>query len=102
MRKNNQYSAEFKIRIVKSILSGEDSIRGSAKRHGIEHSVIRKWVNHYKAYGEEYLLSEQRGRHQKPKINEVDLDSMTLEEQVHYLKMENAILKKAKALGLIK
>ena len=102
MRKNNKYSAEFKIQIVKGVVSGEDSIRGFAKKYNIHNDVVRKWVNNYKEHGEEYFLAEHRGRHQKPKNSEVDLDSMTLEEQVRYLKMENAILKKAKALGLIK
>ena len=105
MRKNNKnrvHAPEFKIQVVESILRGEASITGSSKKYNIAKEVIRKWVLHYQEDGVEYFLEEHRGRTRKNNNQNVDLDSMTLEEQNHYLRMENAILKKAKALALIK
>ena len=63
---------------------------------------LRDWVELYRQDPE---LLKQDGRHlgkkdgvQKGKPKKVKLEDLSLEEQVEHLKMENAILKKAKAL----
>lgn len=101
MRKNNQYTPEFKLQIIKEYLSSEEiGFLTLAKKYNIpSKETVRKWVLKYNQYGEEYFYQEQRGCSQK--IPTCDLDSMTLEEQNHYLRMENDILKKAIALNLI-
>ena len=93
----NKYSAEFKIKVVKECFEGKDSLRGIAKKYGIKSvSTVREWIAEYQNSGGAGFYTEQRGRSRKAVVT--DLDNMTLKEQVEYLKMENAILKKLKAL----
>ena len=98
MSKNKVYSAEFKIKVVEDILANKITIRESERKYKVEHSVIRQWIRHYKEDGPSYFEVDHRGRHkQNPSYN-----SMSDKEKVHYLEMELDIIKKAKALALIK
>ena len=105
MGTNKSYSAEFKIQIVEDILSGEETIRSSAKNNDISHELIRQWIKHYQEDGPDYFMAEHRGR---PKTNkskfdfDADPQDMTIEEKEAYLNMAIAMLKKAKALALIR
>ena len=100
MNKQKSYNAELKIKIVKEYLCGNLSYDNIAKKYNISSSTqIKKWVKQYKEFGEEYFYTEHRGRKKQNKKN--NLDEMTIEEQNHYLRMENDILKKAIALNLI-
>ena len=101
---NNKYSPEFKKEAVEKYLSGETGgIRTAAKTLGLRsHTQLKNWIRLYKQDPE---LLKQDGRHlgkkdgiQKGKPKKVDLEKLSLEEQIEHLKMENAILKKAKAL----
>lgn len=100
MRTNNQYSIELKLQIVKEYLEENMSYRELAEKYNLASSTqVVTWVKQYKEFGEEYFKTEHRGRKKKnPKPN---LESMTLEEQIEYLQLENCILKKAIALNLI-
>ena len=104
-RKNNLYSAEFKKDAVERYLSGAlgGCIR-AARTLGLRSKTqLLTWVKQYKK--DPKLLEDdgrgktsvkdgaKRGRPKKVKIDELDKDA-----QIEYLKMENAILKKAKAL----
>ena len=102
MRKNKVHSPEFKIKVVEDIMSGAATVNGSAEKYGINRSIIQSWLRHYRKDGVPCFLEEHRGRHMKQKTSDVDYESMSDKEKIHYLEMENAILKKAKALGLIK
>ena len=101
---NNKYSYEFKKEAVEKYLSGE--IGGqtvAARRLGLRsHKQLQDWI---KLYKEDPELLKQDGRKlgkkdgvQKGRPKQKDLDAMTKDEQIEYLKMEAAVLKKAKAL----
>jgi len=101
MRKNRKYSGEFKERVVKEYLSGEfGGAAKLAKKHGVRSSTqVKKWI---KAYQEDpkNLYYEARGRQSKGggRSKTINLENLSLQEQVTYLKMENAILKKLEQL----
>ena len=104
-RQNNKYSYEFKIEAVEKYLSGRcGGYDRLASKLGLRSSTqLRNWIKLYRKDPE--LLKQdnrgkasakdgiRKGRPKKPK-----LDEMSKDEQIEYLKMENAILKKAKAL----
>lgn len=104
-RTNNRYSPEFKKDAVERYLSGElGGMTAAVRKLGLRnHRQLGNWIKLYKE--DPKLLEEDRrgkasakdgvkkGRPKKVKIDELDKD-----EQIEYLKMENAILKKAKAL----
>lgn len=104
-RTNNRYSPEFKKDAVERYLNGElGGMTAAVRKLGLRnHRQLGNWIKLYKE--DPKLLEEDRrgkasakdgvkkGRPKKVKIDELDKD-----EQIEYLKMENAILKKAKAL----
>ena len=103
-RTNNKYSPEFKKEAVEKFLSGElGSYANAARSMGLRSKAqLQRWVKLYKEDPE--LLNTdgrtlgakdgvKKGRPKKVKIEELDKDA-----QIEYLKMENAILKKVKAL----
>ena len=101
---NNRYSYEFKKEAVERYLSGElGGQAAAAGKLGLRSKTqLWDWIRLYR--GDPELLKQDgrtkgkkdgvnKGRPKKPK-----LDDMSKDEQIEYLKMENAILKKAKAL----
>jgi len=56
-----KYSFEFKMKVIKEYLTGQDSFTGIGKKYGLDHSIVRRWVAYYNEFGEEGLLrSRQR------------------------------------------
>ena len=103
-RPNNKYSPEFKKEAVEKYLNGEiGGVESAARRLGLRsHKQLQDWI---KLYRQDPELLKQDGRKlgkkdgvQKGKPKKVNLDTLSLEQQIEHLKMENAILKKAKAL----
>ena len=101
---NNKYSPEFKKEAAEKYLSGKYGGYDVLTRElGLRSSFqLRQWI---KLYREDPELLKLDGRHlgkkdgvQKGKPKKVNLKELSLEEQIEHLKMENAILKKAKAL----
>ena len=93
---NKKYSKEFKFNVVGEYPDGNNSIKGLTRKYEISSdSVVHKWIGGYEKDGAAYFDVERRGKRggRPHKIKHVNLDDMTLEEQVEYLKMENAILK---------
>ncbi len=102
--KFNHYSPEFKKEAVEKYLSGELGGMTTAARI-LELKSDRQLRNWVKLYKKDPELLKKDGRKLgkkegvlKGKPKKVDLDSLSKDEQIEYLKMENAILKKAKAL----
>ena len=99
------YSPEFKKDAVERYLSGElGGITTEARKLGIKSD--RQWRDWIKLYRQdpELLKQNRRGKAsskdgvRKGRSKQVKLEDMSIDEQIEYLKMENAILKKAKAL----
>ena len=101
---NKKYSPEFKKEAVEKYLSG---LYGGydllSKELGLRSSrQLKVWV---KIYREDPELLKQDGRQlgkkdgvKKGRPKKIRLEELSLEEQIEHLKMENAILKKVKAL----
>ena len=103
-RKNNSYSAEFKLKAVEQYLSGEiGGLTSATRKLGLcSKTQLHGWI---KLYRQDRELLKIDGRKLKKKDGihkgrpkQVKLDELSKDEQIEYLKMENAILKKAKAL----
>ena len=97
--KFNTYSYEFKVQAVEDYLSGKSGgIRQITKKYRLKSTKqIRDWTKKYKE-DISLLGIETRGRNATGCLKSVKLEDMTLEEQNQYLRMENDILKKLKAL----
>ena len=101
---NKKYSAEFKKEAVEKYLRGEiGGLIIATRRLGLR-SDTQLW-NWVKLYQQDPELLKQDGRHmgkkdgiQKGRPKRIKLEELSKDEQIEYLKMENAVLKKVKAL----
>ena len=102
---NNKYSPEFKKEAVEKFLTGKiGGLEIAARRLGLRsHTQLKKWTAKYledpeflKVDGREKGLLKDGARKGRPK--RIKLEELSKDEQIEYLKMENAVLKKAKAL----
>ncbi len=107
--KNDRHSPAFRISVVRAVFSEELSMREAAARFNISNeSVVLHWVNVYKDSGEKGLLRIKPGRSKDmtktpktPPLTDAVLEKLSPEElraELHYLRAENAYLKKLKAL----
>ena len=55
-----KYSFEFKRKIVMEYLNGQGGYECLEKKYGVPHSVISRWIQNYKNYGEESLLRSRQ------------------------------------------
>ena len=100
MSKRNTYSPDLKVQVAEEYLDGNTSYRILIKKYDIpDTKTVREWVKLYNKFGKDYFYETHR-KHSK-KLEDIDFEDMTIEEQNYYLMRENAILKKAKALNLI-
>lgn len=104
-RKNNSYSAKFKLKAVEQYLSGEiGGLTIATRKLGLRSKTqLGRWIKLYR-HNPELLKQDNREKASlkdgvcKRKPKQVKLDELSKDEQIEYLKMENAVLKKAKAL----
>ena len=104
-RKYNKYSYEFKKKAVEKYLSGElGGCTNAARKLGLRNKTqLLDWTKLYKQ-DSELLKQDNRGKAsikdgvKKGKPKQIKLNELSKDEQIEYLKMENAILKKVKAL----
>lgn len=102
----NNYSPELKVKVVEAYLSGKYGSQDNIAKHfGVRsRSQVNKWVKIYKESGLDALYIDNRGKASKEdgvrkgRPSNKNLDDMTKDEQIAYLKMENDILKKVQAL----
>lgn len=106
-RKNNTYTSEFRIAVVKEKLNSNISYHELGKKYGINKCVIQSWVYKYAERGEEALKSDNRNRSGRPpkstpktQIGEKagNLINKQLLDEVEHLRAEVAYLKKYNAL----
>nr|WP_124071922.1 IS3 family transposase [Klebsiella pneumoniae] len=107
--KNNHYSDEFKLVVVRAVISDRLTMREAAARFNLSAEIlVRRWLDVYNDAGAEGLLNMQCGRPgqmTKPKnippLTDKELEKLSPEElraELRYLRAENAYLKKLKAL----
>lgn len=95
------YSSELKLKVIKRIDDEGWSIReASALFHIPDYSMVRRWIMKWKNGGVEALESKRKGNvsvphNKKPKTKKT---FKSVEEELEYLRMENAYLKKLNAL----
>lgn len=104
-RTNNNYTYDFKKDICEKYLSGEyGGGMTFCQKFGIKSKTqLYEWLKLYRK-DPELLKDDGRGKAtradgvNKGRPKQLDLTGLSKDEQIDYLKMENDILKKAKAL----
>lgn len=94
--KSRTHSNEFKEQVVKEYLSG-GGLNALARQHGINKTQIKRWTEKWRKYG---CFPDGRGKAKgggRPR--KADVASMSRDEYIAYLEMENAILKRLSSLN---
>lgn len=88
----NQYSAEFKLELIKIIEEQGQKVPDVASQYNVGRSTLEKWLQRYRAEQSGKPLAT--GRAITPEQQEIQ----RLKKEVAQLKLERDILKKASAL----
>jgi transposase len=94
-----QFSAEEKIRIVRSGLRGEDSIAELCRREGIVQNLYYRWSKEFLEAGKKRLAGDTARAATSDEVKELRREASALKEVVAELTLENRLLKKS-AIGV--
>ena len=95
-RKHPQYSIEQKNGIVKAYLNQEIRVIEITQRYDINKGVLLRWVKQYQQFGttvDNRGRANKRDNPRKGRPKKIDLESMTKEELIEYIKVGEAIKK---------
>ncbi|MEC3883508.1 IS3 family transposase [Halobacillus sp. HZG1] len=94
------YSSEFKLKVITCIEDEGYSIReASALFHIPDYSMVRRWMRKWKNGGMGALASKRKGNVPMPNNKKTKKTFKSVEEELEYLRMENAYLKKLNGLS---
>ena len=112
-RKLKNYSKEFKLQAIQEVLEEGKGLRETARAYQIRHSMLSNWIKAYMDQGEDGvrpsratklcvgdLPKSTKKAIKKPNAKgyiESELP-IAVQNELRYLRMENAYLKKVKAL----
>nr|WP_148936264.1 IS3 family transposase [Escherichia coli] len=102
--KKGRYSAELKLTVVKEVVDDCFSVREVAVKHGIPaFGTVCNWLEKYRKYGEDAFIRKNKKSipvPDKSAISAPPLPTLTKDEreELEQLRVENAYLKKLKAL----
>lgn len=103
-RNNTKYDGFFKIHVVEYMKENHLSANQTCIKFNLgHHSVVSKWERIYNEKGPHAFFEERRGRCKKMESKQeikktTDMSQKELINEVEYLRMENAYLKKLNAL----
>lgn len=98
------YDDSFKIKVIQHLIETGDSLLQTAAKFNIpSRETVRRWKKQWMSKAGEVLYQIEKERQTMPKkhtstndLNEKTMDE--LKQEIEYLRMENAYLKKLKAL----
>ncbi len=112
-KKLKNYSMEFKLSAILEVIEDGKGLRETARKYQIRHSMLSKWMHGYIEKGEAGVRASRatklhegeapqppKPRKKKPNAKgyiESELP-VVVQNELRYLRMENAFLKKLKAL----
>lgn len=93
---NKKYSDELKKKVVEEYLAGARMSDLVRKHELSDKNRIRLWRDQYLEHGS---FPDRRGKGSKGRPHKTDTSKMTKDEYIHYLEMENDILKHLSSLS---
>ena len=87
-RTQRDYSLSFKLQVVGEVERGELSIKGAARKYGIQaHSTVSNWLRKFGTFDREYQLAMKNKKTPEQRI-------MELEQRIKLLEKQKATLEK--------
>ncbi|CAI2045479.1 Transposase [Serratia fonticola] len=102
--KKGRYSADFKLTVVKEVVDDCFSVRETAIKYGIPaFGTVCTWLEKYRKYGENAFIQKNKKSIPVPDKNVIPASPLLAlteneREELEQLRVENAYLKKLKAL----
>lgn len=93
---SKKYSNELKEQVIKEYLAGAKMMELVRKYDLSDKSRVLEWRDKYLEHGE---FPDGRGKGSRGRPHKVDPSSMTQQEYISYLEMENDILKQLRSLS---
>jgi len=85
LRSSVHYSYEFKMRVLETVLSGDESMESASRRFGIKgHTTIAKWMRKLEASNVDLILKKN-----KPSSSDYESRIKELEEALAYEKLRS-------------
>ena len=112
-RKLKSYTADFKRSAVLEVIEDHRGVRETARKYAVNHCIFQRWIKVYFDKGSDGLTDSLAIRHQegdepippKPRPKKPNAKGYieselpeTVRDELRYLRMENAYLKKLNAL----
>ena len=72
MTKRRQYSAEFKVRVVLEMISGEKGLMQASREYGIKDTVLSRWKQEFVERAPQVFEAAGKGDDQSEKIAELE------------------------------
>lgn len=94
-----KYTLEVKLAAVRFYLDGEAGIKSVAARFFIPQAYLKRWVRLYQGRGADTLHQDNRGRYKRVKRHPKTADQTKtitpeeMQDELRYLRAENAYLK---------
>jgi putative transposase len=60
------FSREFKLQVVRQLVSGEKRFAQLCREHGLCQTLLRRWRDQYEAHGENAWRDQEPARHVEP------------------------------------
>jgi len=96
--KTNNWTYEDKCYAISQICSGRTQTDVAAELGMLNNSIVWQWYKKYQKYGFEGLKLDKRGRPRTMKQEKPKRVFKSKDEELEYLRAENAVLKKLAAL----
>lgn len=97
-KKRHRRAPEVKEAVVHDILDNQMSVRQAAAKYNISRPQLARWLESYKNGGIEALAGMKQRKRTDASTQAKKPEFLTLEEELDYLRAENAYLKKLQAL----
>lgn len=94
--KYRSYTNEFKEKVVKEYLDGSRMV-DIQRNYELNKSQVLRWKEHYVKTG---TFPDGRGKSSTGRPKNLDISSMSKDEYIKYLEMENEILKLQRSLSV--
>src|SRR5471032_798654 len=94
-----KYNEQFKLTVVRQYLDGRQGYKSVANDHGLDHTMVKRWVDRYRQHGIAGL--QKKFNHYNAEFRLSVLQRMWREQliaEVNHLRMKVAYLKKLRAL----
>ena len=96
MSRRKKYDREFKLSVMELFKDGKQSVRAVAEEMGINYYTLLDWKREYEKKGSQAFVGSGHTSY----ATEAEAEIARLRKEIHRLRMERDILKKAMAISL--